>query len=146
MNELIVFNLADELYGIELTKVREIKTYEEPTPLPNTKSFVNGVINIRGEIVPVIDLNLRFDESSAPEYYDTTPVITTKTSDSRMIAVIVDAIDTLAYFSPNDMIELSTEGLFINREFIQGIAHVDGRNVIVIDVDKMFSQEEILNY
>jgi len=146
MKELIVFNLANEFYGIEITKVREIKTYETPTPLPNTKKFVKGVINIRGEIVPVIDLNIRFDESSEPKYYDTTPVITTKTSDLRMVAVIVDKIETLEFFAPQDMIDLSTDGLFINREFVQGIAHVNGKNIIVIDVDKMFSQEEIINY
>lgn len=146
MSELIVFTLAGELYGIEVTKIREIQTYEPPTLLPNTQPFVQGVINIRGEIVPVIDLTLRFDAQATPQYCETTPVVTTKTSDARMVAVIVDAIDTLARFSPADLIELPDESLFINRQFLQGIAEIDGRHIVVVDVDRMFSHEEILAY
>lgn len=146
MNELIVFSLANELYGIEVTKVREIHSYEPPTPLPNTQPFVKGVINIRGEIVPVIDLYLRFDKEAKYSYTKTTLMVTTKTSDGRMVAVIVDSIDTLAQFSPQNLIELSSDGLFINRNFLQGIAQIEERHVLVIDVDRMFSHEEIMGY
>ena len=146
MSELIIFTLSGEFYGIEVTKVREIKTYESPTPLPNTQPFVQGVINIRGEIVPVIDLHRRFDTSALPIYTDTTLIITTKTSDARMVAIIVDAIDALANFNPQNLIDLSNDALFINRKFLQGIAEIDHRHVLVIDIDTLFSFEEINNY
>ncbi len=146
MSELIIFTLSEEFYGIEVTKVREIKTYETPTPLPNTQPFVQGVINIRGEIVPVIDLHRRFDSSITPLYTDTTLIITTKTSDGRMVAIIVDAIDALANFNPHTLIDLSNDALFINRKFLQGVADIDHRHVLVIDIDTLFSFEEINSY
>jgi len=146
MSELIIFTLSQEFYGIEVTKVREIKTYETPTPLPNTQPFVQGVINIRGEIVPVIDLHRRFDPSATPLYTDTTLIVTTKTSDGRMVAIIVDAIDALADFNPQNLIDLSNDALFINRKFLKGIVEIDHRHVLVINIDTLFSLEEINSY
>lgn len=146
MNELIVFRLSEERYGIDVARVREIQTFETPTPLPNTQPFVKGVINIRGEIVPVIDLLLRFDPTFACSYTDKTPVVTTRTSDNRMIAIIVDAVESLETYDPEQLIELGGDMHFINREFLRGIATIDARHVTVIDVDAMFSPDEIAAY
>ncbi|MGD9970618.1 MAG: chemotaxis protein CheW [Sulfuricurvum sp.] len=146
MNELIVFRLSGEYYGIEVTRVREIKTYETPTHLPGTKPFVLGVINIRGEIVPVIDLTLRFDDQAVRRYCETTLIVTTKTSDNRMVAVVVDAIETLAYFSPNDIIGLGEEMFMINHQFLAGLVDIEHHYVSIINVDTLFSQEEINHY
>ena len=144
--QLIVFTIAGEFYGIEVTRVREIQTYSTPTLLPNTQPFVKGVINIRGDIVPVIDLYLRFDPQANPLYTDTTLMVTTKTSNGRMVAVIVAAIDTLAEYSSSKTIEFSTEVMFINRRYIEKIIAIDNRHVMVIDIDALFCAEEIINF
>ena len=146
MVEVIVFALGEERYGIELTRVREILTYGAPTPLPGTKHFVKGVINIRGEIVPVIDLRLRFGATASPVYTESTPVIAAKTADKRMVAVVVDAIISLEQVEELDLIDIPELATTIHKEFLRGVLTLDGKSVVMIETETMFARSELETY
>jgi len=141
--ELVTFTLGSELYGIEVKKVREILTYQSPTKLPNTKPWISGVINIRGEVTPIVDLRIRFRTSKEPTYMPTTPIIAAKTKDGRMMGIVVDDIQDFATIDINDIIEISELGVSLPREYIKGLIKQNERAIILLDIEIMLSLDEL---
>ena len=141
--ELITFVLGRELYGIEVKKVREILTYLPPTKLPNTKEWINGVINIRGEVTPVVDLRVRFKTSQNIEYSPSTPIIAAKTLDGRMIGLVVDEIQDFATVDLNQLIEVSELGVSLPKEYIVGLVRHGDLIIVMLDVERILALEEL---
>ncbi len=141
--ELIVFNLQNYQYGVDATKVREILTYISPTRLPNTKKWISGVINIRGDVTPVIDLRIRFETTDTPKYDENIPIIAVKTDDGRMVGMVADGIDTLVEIKSGDIIDMPSNDLSIGNKFIKGIFLAGEKNIALIDTDLLLSRTEL---
>ncbi len=140
--ELIIFTLGELLYSVDATKVREILTYIPATKLPNTKDWINGVINIRGEVTPIVDLRVRFKTTTNPIYNENIPIIAIKTTDNRMIGVVVDGIDTLVEVKSSSMIDVSQD--YSNYyKYLKGLFIINGKSVALIDSDVLLGKEEL---
>lgn len=137
--QFLTFTLAGEEYGIVAFKVQEIKGWEKVTPIPNSPAYVRGVLNLRGLIVPIIDLRLRFN---LPEI-DYTPVtaIVVVNVGGRLAGLVVDSVSDVIDVSARQRCAAPEFEGQANRPFIQGLAQVDNKLLIVIDIDKMLGNE-----
>jgi len=144
--ELLTFFLAGEEYGVDILRVQEIKGWDSVTHIPNTPEYIRGVINIRGSIVPIIDMRLRFN-LEMKEYDATTVVIVLNvvneyTAD-RTMGIVVDAVSDV-YNIPIDDVKASPDfGTAIDTEFVTGLATVENNMIIVLDIDHMLNAAEL---
>lgn len=142
----LTFMLAGEEYGVDILRVQEIKGWDTVTKLPNMPEYVRGVINLRGTIVPILDMRLRFD-LEALEYGPTTVVIVLKVQQkegpSRTMGIVVDGVSDV-YNVPTANIKPSPDfGMAVDTEFVKGLATVDEKMVIVLDIDHMLNSDEL---
>ena len=138
-DQYLTFMLATEEYGVEILRVQEIKGWEQTTPMPNTPEHVLGVINIRGEIVPIIDLRERFGLKRAPHGPMTVVVVVKLVSDEkeRTVGLVVDAVADV-YRLDKEQLQPSPElGDGISSDCIKGLATIDNKMVLIIDVDEL---------
>lgn len=136
--QLVVLQLAAEEYAISISKVKEIIRYHGATKLPNTPSYMDGIINLRGKVIPVIDLAEKF------------AVAVEKTADKQVL--IVEAASQDVGLVVDEVIEVirleeraieAVRGMAQSSEYIRAIGKVDDRLLIILDLDKLFTQEEI---
>ncbi len=144
--ELLTFFLAGEEYGVDILRVQEIKGWDSVTSIPNTPDYIRGVINIRGSIVPIIDMRLRFN-LEMKEYTPTTVVIVLNVVNSgkanRTMGVVVDAVSDV-YNVPVDDVKASPDfGTAVDTEFVRGLATIDEKMIIVLDIDHMLNAAEL---
>lgn len=144
--QYLTFTLGDEEYGVDILRVQEIKGWQKATPIPNTPHYVKGVINLRGTIVPVIDLRERFG-MQAQEYSKFTVVVMVKVISGqrdRIIGLVVDALSEVYTFQSEQIRPAPDFGAHIRTDFIRGLATVeDNKMVIVLDVDELLSDEDL---
>lgn len=144
-NQYLTFFLAGEEYGVSILDVQEVKVWEGVTSIPNAPTYVKGVLDLRGVIVPIIDLRIRFNMQSA-DYDETTVIVVLKIevdNKEHIIGIVVDAVsDVLDVSSEQQKAapEFESSG---NTEFISGIATVNNKMVILLDTDKLLSRKEI---
>lgn len=140
--EFLTFRLGGEDYGIHILKVQEIRGYDAPTVIANAPPFVKGVINLRGVIVPVLDLRIRFGLDQ-PAYDATTVVIVLNVAE-RVVGVVVDAVCDVVPLAPAT-IQPPPEfaGSVLDLRYITGLATVDGRLVILLDIEKLMTGAEM---
>jgi purine-binding chemotaxis protein CheW len=144
--QYLTFMLAGEEYGVDILRVQEIKGWDSVTPIPNTPSYILGVINLRGTIVPIIDLRLKFGLEKLP-YGPTTVVIVVKvhngTNRSRIMGVVVDGVSDV-YSMPDGDIKASPDfGVAVDTGFVRGLATVNNKMVIVLEIDNMLNSREL---
>ena len=140
--QLVIFRLAREEYGLPITKVQEINRLVPITKLPQTPSFMEGVINLRGRVIPVIDLRKRFQLSTA-EHSDDTRIIIVEVK-GQTVGVIVDAVTEVVRLSAGN-IEPPPPAFILDAQYIEGVGKMDDRLLILLDIDKILtSQEEIV--
>jgi purine-binding chemotaxis protein CheW len=140
-NQYLSFILAGEEYGIDILRVQEIKGWNNVTPIPNTPKYIKGVINLRGTIVPIIDLRERFNLETIP-YGATTVVIVLRVESekgSRIMGIVVDAVSEVYNIAANDLKAAPDFGQAISTDFVKGLATVDERMVIVLDIDHLLN-------
>jgi len=144
--ELLTFFLAGEEYGVDILRVQEIKGWDSVTNIPNTPEYIRGVINIRGSIVPIIDMRLRFTLEKK-EYDATTVVIilnvVSKGNTDRVMGVVVDAVSDVYNVPVNDVKASPDFGTAVDTEFVTGLATIDGKMIIVLDIDHMLNAAEL---
>jgi len=144
--ELLTFFLAGEEYGVDILRVQEIKGWDSVTNIPNTPEYIRGVINIRGSIVPIIDMRLRFNLEKR-EYDATTVVIVlnvkTNGHDNRTMGVVVDAVSDVYNIPINDVKPSPDFGTAVDTEFVTGLATIDEKMIIVLDIDYMLNAAEL---
>ena len=144
-DQVLTFTLADEEYGVDILRVQEIKGWDSVTGIPNTPDYIRGVINLRGTIVPVIDMRLRFGLPPL-EYGPLTVVIVLRVesgSRTRIMGIVVDAVSDV-YNLPEDRIRPAPDfGGTVESEFITGLAGVEDKMVIVLDVDRLLNSREL---
>lgn len=137
----LTFVLGDEEYGVEILKVREIIGLMEITSVPQTPDFIKGVINLRGKVIPVIDLRLKFGMDPA-EYTEETCIIVVDINQT-MIGILVDTVSEVLDISAGQIEPPPSFGSRIDTEFILGMGKVKDRVKILLEIDKVLSSEEL---
>jgi len=143
----LTFSLADEEYGIGILKIKEIIGMMPITTVPQTPEFVRGVINLRGKVIPVMDLRLRFGIDSI-DYTDRTCIIVvemTGETGTIQIGVVVDSVSEVLNIKGENIEDTPTFGTSLNTEYILGMAKMEGGVKILLDIDRVLKQEEIAN-
>ena len=142
----LTFSLAEEEYGIGILKVREIIGMMPITPVPQTPSFVKGVINLRGKVIPVLDLRLKFGMSEI-DYTERTTIIVvdiaTGQSGDLQIGIVVDSVSEVVNIQDEDVEDAPTFGLSLDTRYILGMAKSDGGVKILLDIDLVLTGEEL---
>jgi len=144
--QYLTFILAGQEYGVDILRVQEIKGWDKVTPLPNTPEYVRGVINLRGTIVPIIDLRQRFRLETI-SYGPTTVVIMLKVlseAGQRIMGVVVDGVSEVYNVSANDIKAAPELGEHVDAEVVRGLATVDGKMIILVDIDKLLAESSLL--
>ena len=140
-DQYLTFILADEEYGVDILRVQEIKGWNGATPIPNTPDYIMGVINLRGTIVPIIDLRRRFGMEPM-EFGPMTVVIVLRVQGEereRTMGIVVDAVSEVYNVKPDEMKPPPDLGDAMETQFIQGMATVDEKMVILLNVDRLLS-------
>jgi len=141
----LTFSLAEEEYGIGILKIKEIIGMLPITSVPQTPDFVKGVINLRGKVIPVIDLRLRFSMGEI-EYTERTCIIVVEIESQAgtvMIGIVVDSVSEVLNIKGDDIAETPTFGTRLNTEYILGMAKMGGGVKILLDIDKVLSADEV---
>ena len=141
----LTFSMAEEEYGIGILKIKEIIGMMPITTVPQTPEFVKGVINLRGKVIPVMDLRLRFG-MEAMEYTERTCIIVVEIEGSAgtvQIGIVVDAVSEVLNISGKDVEETPTFGAKLNTDYILGMAKMEGGVKILLDIDRVLNQEEV---
>jgi purine-binding chemotaxis protein CheW len=139
--QFLTFRLDGQEYGIAILKVQEIKGWDKMTPIPNSPPYVKGVLNLRGVIVPVFDLRLRF---GLPETVrDAFTVIIVVNIGGRMAGIVVDAVSDVINVSLEQQCAAPEYEGQQNREFIKGFAQVEDKLLILLDIDRMVNPEAL---
>lgn len=139
--EYLTFRLGDEEYGIDILKVQEIRGYENPTRIANAPSFLKGVINLRGTIVPIVDLRMRF--GCASNAYDAFTVSIILHIGHRTIGAVVDSVSDVAEIAADAIRSAPEMTSAIDAEYIQGLAQVGERMVILLDIESLLMSPEM---
>ncbi len=141
----LTFTLAKEDYGLEILKVREIIGMLDITAIPQTPSFVKGVINLRGRVIPVLDLRLKFGLPPM-DYGERTCIIVVEVATrvgSVQVGVVVDSVSEVLHVSSDDIEPAPSFGARVNNNYIMGIAKARGTIKILLDIDQVLSPEEL---
>ena len=138
-NQFVTFSIDDEEFGIEILKVQEIIGYTKPTHVPNTPEFISGVINLRGLIIPVIDLRKKF--SMPCKEYDKFTVIVVIEVATKTMGIIVDSVSDVLSLTEKDMQDAPEFSKF-KSEFLKGMGKVGNKLVVLLDIDKILTYEE----
>ncbi|AIW15503.1 chemotaxis protein CheW [Vibrio tubiashii] len=142
--DFLSFKLAHELYGVEIKDVEEIRVWERPTPIPRAPQYVRGVINLRGMIVPVVDLRLRFAVGSN-DYRPTTVVIVLRYSDEdqeRLMGLVVDGVSDVVSRGDNDLYPAVGESKV--TPYLQGLINVGDHVMSLLDTEELLNIDRIL--
>jgi purine-binding chemotaxis protein CheW len=135
--EYLTFRLDQEEYGIDILKVQEIRGYEKPTRIANAPEFIKGVVNLRGTIVPIVDMRLKFNCAKA-EYNDFTVVIILNLR-SRIVGIVVDSVSDVMEL-PADSVKAAPEiDSVIDSSAVMGLGSVGERMLILLDIEKLMS-------
>ena len=140
--EFLTFRLGAESYGIEILKVQEIRGYEKPTTIANAPSFIKGVINLRGVIVPILDLRIKFQLGEAK--YDEFTVVIILNVAGRMVGVVVDAVSDVVALKPESIRptqEFATS--VFDTQYITGLGTVDEQMLILLDIEMLITSNDM---
>jgi purine-binding chemotaxis protein CheW len=142
----LTFSLAGEEYGIVILKVKEIIGMMPVTPVPKTPSYVKGVINLRGKVIPVADLRLKFDMEEAA-YTERTCIIVVEIKDGLghvLMGIVVDSVSEVLNIKGGEIEDTPAFGTQMDTDYILGMAKTGGGVKILLDIDKVFGGEEML--
>lgn len=135
--EYLSFTLGREEYGIEILKVQEIRGYEEPTQLANAPAFIKGVVNLRGNIVPIVDMRLKFKLERA-DYNQFTVVIILNVA-SRVVGMVVDSVSDVTQLASDQVRPAPDFSSTFDTEYITGLGTLDERMLILVDIERLMS-------
>ena len=143
-SEFMTFELGSMSYAIELPKIREILTYPDNiTSLPNTSGWVKGLINLRGEVVPILDIRVKFGTGEV-QYDENTAVIAVITKDNRMIGLVVDKVDDVQKLETSQLYPVSDMGSAIPSRYLKGFVRLeDNQMLVIMDIETVVAKEEL---
>jgi purine-binding chemotaxis protein CheW len=143
--QYLTFMLADETYALDIGKVREVLDFTTVTKVPRTPDFMRGVINLRGSVVPVVDLRLKFGMSRTENSVNTCIIITEATvdNDTTVLGALADSVLEVLDLDPGSIAPAPRIGSRLRTEFIKGMGKRDDRFIMILDIDKVFSAAEL---
>ncbi|BCB06218.1 chemotaxis protein CheW [Vreelandella venusta] len=139
--EFLVFSLGEEEYAIDILKVQEIRGYENVTRIANAPDFIKGVTNLRGVIVPIVDLRIKFHLDSV-EYGGQTVVIVVNVAD-RVVGIVVDGVSDVMTLTPEQIKPAPEFGVTLSSDFLSGLGSLEDRMLVLVDIDKLLTSEEM---
>jgi len=139
--EVLVFVLGGEEYGVDILKVQEIRGYDKVTPIPAAPAYLKGVINLRGIIVPVIDLRVKFALADAK--YDAFTVVIILRIGGRVVGIVVDGVSDVVRLAASDIKAAPSLGGLVDATFLAGLATQNDRMVLLLDIEKFLSSGEL---
>ena len=139
--EVLVFVLGKEEYGVDILKVQEIRSYEKVTTLPSAPGYLKGIMNLRGIIVPVIDLRVKFGLADAA--YDAFTVVVILRIAARVIGLVVDGVSDVIQLAPGDVKAAPQLGSVVDGTFLAGLATQNDRMILLLDIEKFLSSGEM---
>ncbi|GAB2546738.1 MULTISPECIES: chemotaxis protein CheW [unclassified Simplicispira] len=139
--EYLTFRLDQEEYGIDILKVQEIRGYEPPTRIAHAPEFIKGVVNLRGTIIPIVDMRLKFNCSQA-EYNDFTVVIILNLR-NRVVGIVVDSVSDVMELAPDNIRAAPDIESVIENDCILGLGSVGERMLILLDIEKLMSSVDM---
>jgi purine-binding chemotaxis protein CheW len=140
-DEYLTFALGEEEYGVEILKVQEIRGYDTVTRLPDAPDYIKGVINLRGTIVPVIDMRLKFRLAKV-EYNALTVMIVLNVAD-RVVGMVVDSVSDVIQLEAEQIRPVPDIGSAIDRQFITGIGTQGDRMLILLEIERLMTSAEM---
>lgn len=138
--QLVVFSIADEIYGVDIHQVKEIIRVPEITRVPRTPDFVEGVVNLRGSVIPVLDLRKRFGFASGEASSDQRIVVMEVAN--QTVGMIVDSVSEVLQVDVEEVEAPSPYVVSVDSQYIAGIVKLDERLIILLDADRVLSNEE----
>ncbi|NCO47126.1 MAG: chemotaxis protein CheW [Vibrio sp.] len=140
MLQWVTFQLEEETYGINVMQVREVLRYTEIAPVPGAPDYVLGIINLRGNVVTVIDTRSRFGLMQG-EITDNTRIIVIE-SERQVIGILVDSVAEVVYLRSSEIDTTPSVGTDESAKFIQGVSNRDGKLLILVDLNKLLTEDE----
>ena len=139
--EFLVFSLGDEEYAVDILKVQEIRGYENVTRIANAPDFIKGVTNLRGVIVPIVDLRIKFHLERV-EYGGQTVVIVVNVAD-RVVGIVVDGVSDVMTLTPEQIKPAPEFGVTLSSDFLSGLGSLEDRMLVLVDIDKLLTSDEM---
>jgi purine-binding chemotaxis protein CheW len=146
-SKYLTFTLNEEFYGISISKVREVIRYAKITPIHESNRFLKGVINLRGRIIPVIDMRLKFGMEPKPYTDRTVFIIVEVLGDYQtfLLGIAVDAVSDVVDISDEDLEKTPQIGLKLKSYYLYGIAQIGDHMIMILNIDKILSSDEIID-
>lgn len=138
--EYLTFVLGAEQYGLEILKVQELRGYDAVTQIANTPDFIKGVVNLRGKIVPIVDLRIKFNLGKVE--YDEFTVVIILSLNNRVIGIVVDGVSDVIALKKEQILDVPDLVTSIDIKYIVGLATVEEQMVILVDIEQLMSSEE----
>ncbi len=144
-NQYLTFTLDEEQYAVEVSRVMEVLEYTTITKVPRTLEFMRGVINVRGSVIPVVDLRLKFEMSATEKTIDTSIIVMEVEIGGERVTLgcLADSVQEVISLDASQIEPAPQIGTKINTRFVKGIGKQNERFIIILDIDKVFSEEEI---
>ena len=139
--EFLTFTLGAEEYGIDILKVQEIRGYDTVTKIANSPPFIKGVINLRGVIVPIVDMRIKF--SLGEPTYDQFTVVIILNIGKRVMGIVVDGVSDVIQLSSDNLHPAPEFGSILDTRYIVGLGTVEERMIIVVDIEKLMTSSEM---
>ena len=141
IQEFLAFKLGNEEYGMDILRVQEIRSYEKPTGMANTPNYILGVVNLRGVIVPIVDMRIKFKLERVA--YDTFTVVIVMTIGTQVIGMVVDGVSDVIAFTPEQLRPVPQLDASLGTDHILAIGAVQDRMLFLLDIEKLMGSEEM---
>nr|WP_276609594.1 chemotaxis protein CheW [Desulfuromonas acetexigens] len=144
-HQYLTFKLDDEVFALGIDKVREVLDYTSVTKVPQTPDFMRGVINLRGSVVPVVDMRLKFGMAKTEKTVNTCIIIVeiNLEGETTVLGALADSVQEVLDLEPHQIEPAPKIGTKLRTEFIRGMGKRDEQFIIILDIDKVFSSEEL---
>ena len=140
-NEFLTFMLANEEYGIDIIKVQEIRGYGAVTAIANAPGFIKGVVNLRGNIVPIVDLRVKFNLNNIT--YDEFTVVIILNIAERVIGIVVDSVSDVITLAPEKIMPAPEFSSSFDTKYLLGLGAMDQRMLILVDIERLMTSREM---
>jgi len=146
VRQYLTFKLSEEVFGVDVAQVREILDFIKITKVPQTPDFMCGVINLRGSVVPVVDMRLKFGMEKTETTVNTCIVVVEVNleGENTVLGALVDSVQEVFELGPSEIEPAPRIGTKLKTDFIKGMGKRDDRFIILLDIDKVFSSEELM--
>ncbi len=145
IRQYLTFKLSDEIFGVDVAQVREILDYIQITKVPQTPDYMCGVINLRGSVVPVVDMRLKFGMEKTEKTVNTCIVVVEVVLEGENVTLgaLVDSVQEVFELNPSEIEPAPRIGTKLNTDFIKGMGKRDDMFIILLNIDRVFSSEEL---